>query len=117
MHDNARHGTLSLFATLDTASGNRGREFLNFLREIERSVPSDIDVHLVMARHGRDGASISRRPQALGSIRRSDSSPPSRKSIFVRGVHRSPAELEAAIRDYIEAVSPQPQVPQTDKIP
>ncbi len=56
-HDYTRHGTLSLFAALDTATGkvigrcyprHRGREFLSFLREIERNVPSDLDIHLVM---------------------------------------------------------------------
>ena len=56
-HDYTRHGTLSLFAALDTATGkiigrcyprHRGREFLSFLREIERNVPPDLDVHLIM---------------------------------------------------------------------
>ena len=45
-HDYTRHGTLTLFAALDAATGkvigrcyppHRGREFLSFLREIERS--------------------------------------------------------------------------------
>ena len=44
-HDYTRHGTLTLFAALDAATGtvigrcyprHRGREFLSFLREIER---------------------------------------------------------------------------------
>ena len=44
-HDYTRHGTLSLFAALDAATGkvigrcyprHRGREFPSFLREIER---------------------------------------------------------------------------------
>ena len=56
-HDYTRHGTLSLFAALDVATGkviakcfarHRGREFLKFLREIETNVPLDLDVHLVM---------------------------------------------------------------------
>ena len=56
-HDYTRHGTLSLFAALDVASGkvigtcfarHRAREFLKFLREIESNVPLDLDVHLVM---------------------------------------------------------------------
>ena len=56
-HDYTRHGTLSLFAALDIATGkvigrcyprHRGREFMNFLHQIERNVPRGLDVHLVM---------------------------------------------------------------------
>ena len=56
-HAYTRHGTLTLFAALDAATGaiigrfyprHRGREFLSFLREIERNVPNDLDVHLIM---------------------------------------------------------------------
>ena len=52
-HDYIRHGSLTLFAALDTATGavigrcfprHRGREFLSFLREIERNVPRGLDV-------------------------------------------------------------------------
>ncbi len=52
-----RHGTTSLFAALNVATGNvigklfqrhRSAEFLKFLREIDGSVPKDLDVHLVM---------------------------------------------------------------------
>jgi transposase len=55
--DYTRHGTLSLFAAPDAATGkvigrcyprHRGREFLSFVREIERNIPSDLDVHLIM---------------------------------------------------------------------
>jgi transposase len=56
-HDYKRHGTTSLFAALDIATGavigkcyarHRAREFRKFLDEIEVSVPADLDVHLVM---------------------------------------------------------------------
>jgi transposase len=56
-HDYTRHGTTSLFAALDIATGavigkcyarHRAREFRKFLDEIEAAVPSDLDVHLVM---------------------------------------------------------------------
>ena len=52
-----RHGTTSLFAALDIATGrvigklfqrHRAEEFLKFLKEIEKAVPEDLDVHLVM---------------------------------------------------------------------
>lgn len=56
-HDYKRHGTTSLFAALDVATGkvigqcfprHRAAEFRRFLDEIEANVPKDLDVHLVM---------------------------------------------------------------------
>src|SRR5580692_8275990 len=56
-HDYKRHGTTSLFAALDIATGrvigkcygrHRAKEFRKFLDEIETAVPDDLDVHLVM---------------------------------------------------------------------
>ena len=56
-HDYVRHGTTTLFAALDIATGqvltrckkrHRHQEFLQFLREIETHTPSELDVHLVI---------------------------------------------------------------------
>ena len=56
-HDYVRHGTTTLFAALDIATGrvigqcrkrHRHEEFLAFLRLIDREVPADLDVHLVL---------------------------------------------------------------------
>ena len=56
-HDYVRHGTTTLFAALDIATGkvltqckrrHRHQEFLQFLREIDASVPDELDVHLVI---------------------------------------------------------------------
>ena len=56
-HDYVRHGTTTLFAALDVANGtviadckprHRHQEFLQFLQQIEASVPVDLDVHLVI---------------------------------------------------------------------
>src|SRR5262249_24189638 len=56
-HDYTRHGTTSLFAALNIATGrvigkcygrHRAAEFRKFLDEIEDAVPADLDVHLVM---------------------------------------------------------------------
>lgn len=55
-HDYVRHGTTTLFAALNVASGrvlaqtkrrHRHQEFLQFLRHIEASVPKKLDVHLI----------------------------------------------------------------------
>lgn len=56
-HDYLRHGTTTLFAALDVATGNviaqckkrhRHQEFLQFLRHIDANVPADLDIHLVV---------------------------------------------------------------------
>jgi putative transposase len=56
-HGYVRHGTTTLFAALDVASGqilakckqrHRHQEFLAFLRDIDASVPKKLDVHLIV---------------------------------------------------------------------
>jgi len=56
-HDYVRHGTTTLFAALDVKSGrvigslhkhHRAKEFLGFLRKINREVPDDLEVHLIL---------------------------------------------------------------------
>lgn len=56
-HDYYRHGTTTLFAALDVASGtvitqckhrHRHQEFLAFLGYLDQSVPADLDVHLII---------------------------------------------------------------------
>ena len=56
-HDDIRHGTTTLFAALDVATGemitqcrprHRHQELLGFLRQIERSVPENLDIHRVV---------------------------------------------------------------------
>ena len=60
-HDYERHGTTSLFAALDLATGrvigelhrrHRSQEFLAFLRTIEANVPAKLDVHLILDNYG-----------------------------------------------------------------
>jgi transposase len=56
-HDYTRHGTTSLFAALDVASGrvfrqlhrrHRAQEFGKFLRHLDREVPKELEVHLIL---------------------------------------------------------------------
>ena len=56
-HDYVRHGTTTLFAALDIANGtvitqskprHRHQEFLTFLRHIDKNVPEELDLHLVL---------------------------------------------------------------------
>ena len=60
-HDYYRHGTTSLFAALDIATGkvigrchpqHRPQEFLRFLAQIDGQVPAELDVHLVLDNDG-----------------------------------------------------------------
>src|SRR5467141_998356 len=60
-HDYSRHGTTTLFAALNIATGkvigelhrrHRSQEFLQFLRTIDEAVPNRLDVHLVMDNYG-----------------------------------------------------------------
>ena len=122
--------TLTLFAALDAATKkmigrcyprHRGRGFLSFLREIERNVPPNLDVRLIMDNYAthktpaiqrmsprrRDGVSTSRRPRVPGSIWSSASSPTSPKSISA-AIYRSTADL-AAIKRYVSKPSKSPQ--------
>src|SRR6478735_8334380 len=56
-HDYRRHGTTNLYAALNMASGlvisdltdrHRAQEFIRFLNLINRNVPDDLDVHLII---------------------------------------------------------------------
>lgn len=56
-HDYVRHGTTTLFAALDIANGtvitqskprHRHQEFLTFLRHIDKNVPEELELHLVL---------------------------------------------------------------------
>ncbi len=56
-HDTIRHGTTTLFAALDLATGaviaeckpgHRHQEFLSFLRRIDKEVRTELDVHLLV---------------------------------------------------------------------
>jgi transposase len=56
-HDYVRHGTTTLFAALDVATGeilaqchrrHRHQEFLRFLAHIDTAVPAHLDVHLIV---------------------------------------------------------------------
>jgi len=56
-HDYIRHGTTTLFAALDVATGaviaeckprHRHQEFLSFLRRIDKEVPKELELHLIV---------------------------------------------------------------------
>jgi transposase len=131
-HDYTRHGTLSLFAALDVATGkvigrcyqrHRSREFLKFLRTVDAEVPSDLNVHLVMDNYATHKTQairtwLARRPHWHVHLTPTSASWINQVERFFaeltnkqirRGVHRSTAELEAAIHRYIETENSDPK--------
>ena len=131
-HDYKRHGTTTLFAALDTATGaiigtcmkrHRAREFRTFLDEVERNVPADLDIHVVMDNASSHKTKLIRdwfakRPRWHSHFTPTSSSWLNQVERFFallteqqikRGAHRSTAELEAAIERYIEAHNRDPK--------
>ena len=60
-HDYKRNGTTTLFAALNTLEGtvigtcyprHRNVEFRKFLRQIDASIPSELDIHLILDNYG-----------------------------------------------------------------
>jgi transposase len=131
-HDYMRHGTTSLFAALDIATGNilgkcyrhhRSIEFLDFLKKIDTAVPAEMDIHLVLDNYGTHKTALVRqwlqkRPRYhlhftpthaswLNQVERWFALLTQRQ--IKRGSHRSVTELESAIRDFIAANNQQPK--------
>ncbi len=131
-HDYKRHGTTTLFAAFDLATGHvigelhrrhRSREFLTFLRTIDANVPADLEVHLVMDNYGTHKtpsvkAWLARRPRFhvhftptsaswLNQVERWFALISQRQ--IKRGTHRSTIELERAIREYVSIYNEAPK--------
>jgi transposase len=60
-HDYTRHGTTTLFAAFNILTGkvigsclprHRGKEFVKFLNQLEKDVPADLDVHIILDNYG-----------------------------------------------------------------
>ena len=131
-HDYTRHGTLSLFAALDAATGrvigkcfarHRAREFRAFLNVVEVNVPGDLDVHVIMDNVFAHKTQAIRNWFAKRPRWHTHYTPTSASWISLverffanltdkqirRGAHRSTEELEAAIVTYIDAVNASPK--------
>jgi transposase len=131
-HDYERHGTTSLFAALDLATGrvigelhrrHRSQEFLAFLRTIEANVPAKLDVHLILDNYGTHKtpsvkAWFARHPRFhlhftptsgswLNLVERFFATLSARQ--IKRGTHRSTRELEQAIRAYLNTYNQNPK--------
>jgi transposase len=130
-HDYLRKGTTSLFAALELKSSrvigqlhrrHRSLEFRKFLDLIDAQVPATLDVHLILDNYGTHKSPLIRkwfakRPRFhlhftptygswLNLVERWFAELTNKR--IRRGVFRSVKELEAAIRDYIEAHNEDP---------
>jgi transposase len=124
-HDYKRHGTTTLFAALDVATGkvigecmkrHRHQEWLKFLRLIDRSTPNGLDLHLIADnyathKHPTVKAWLAKHPRFHMHFTPTSASWLNQVERFfglitgdrIRcGVFTSVAELETAIRDYLD---------------
>jgi transposase len=131
-HDYLRHGTTTLFAALDVATGevlgecyarHRAREFLRFLRTIDDNVPDDLDVHLIidnysthktpdvqrwLAKHPRFHVHYTPTYSSwINLVERWFALLSQRK--IKRASHRSTRELERDIRDFLKHTNDHPK--------
>jgi len=131
-HDYQRHGTTSLFAALDTATGkvigtckqrHRSVEFIKFLDLIDAAVPEDLDIHIILDNYATHKTAavhrwLAKRPRYHLHFTPTSSSwlnlverwfAALTEKQLRRGVFRSTRELEAAIMRYLEANNENPQ--------
>lgn len=139
-HDYERHGTTTLFAALVAATNaetdvktgtvigtcmprHRAQEFRRFLDEVERNVPADLDMHVVMDNASSHKTKLIRnwfgkRPNWHVHFTPTSASWINQVERFFallsekqikRGAHRSVAELAAAIHAFIDACNADPK--------
>jgi transposase len=131
-HDYLRHGTTTLFAALEVATGgvigkcfpsHTSTEFVKFLDHVDANVPKEVEVHVVMDNYGTHKTDLVKR-WFLKHPRYHIHFTPTYSSwinqverwfalltqrAIKRGSHRTTRELEKAIRDFIEAHNADPK--------
>lgn len=131
-HDYTRHGTTSLFAALNVATGkvigefhqrHRAVEFRKFLNTVEAAVPSGLDVHVILDNYGTHKTPRIQRWLVRHPRYHVHFTPTGASWINLverwfagltekqlrRGVHRSTKELETAIARYIALANARPR--------
>ena len=131
-HDYKRHGTTSLFAALEVKAGtvigkcmprHRAQDFRRFLDEVERNVPPDLDIHIIMDNYGTHKTQLIRnwfakRPRWHVHFTPTSASWLNQVERFFgllterairRGVFNSVRQLETAINTYIEVTNADPK--------
>lgn len=131
-HDYERHGTTSLFAALNAKTGevigechrrHRSIEFRKFLDTIDKSVPPELEVHLILDNYGTHKTPAIKRwllrhprfhlhfvPVGASWLNLVECwfSVLTEKQIR-RGTHRSTRELESAIKTYLKEANQEPR--------
>jgi transposase len=131
-HDYVRHGTTTLFAALNTATGevigqihrrHRAVEFKKFLTRLDKEVPAELDVHLICDNYGTHKAPIvvawlAAHPRFHMHFTPTYSSWLNEVERWFglltekqlrRGVHKSVVALEKSIRDWVAAWNEDPK--------
>ena len=131
-HDYERHGTTSLFAALDVATGqvvgechrrHRAVEFRAFLDTIEASVPADLEIHVILDNVSTHKTPLIRRWLVSHPRYHLHFTPTSASWLNLverffalltekqvrRGAHRSTVELERAILAYLDIHNENPR--------
>jgi transposase len=131
-HDYKRHGTTTLFAALDVKTGkvigeclprHRAKEFIRFLKRINRVVKKGLDVHLVLDNYGTHKTPEVKEWLAAHPRFHLHFTPTSASWLNLverffaeittkrirRGAFHSVAELERAIREYLECHNADPK--------
>jgi transposase len=131
-HDYARHGVTSLFAAFNIADGtvigelhrrHRAVEFLKFLKKVDKSVPSGLDVHIVCDNYATHKTPevqewLARRPRFHVHFTPTGSSWINQverwfglltEQMIRRGVHKSVQALEADIRKWMDTWNENPR--------
>ncbi len=131
-HDYKRNGTTTLFAAFNVLEGtvlercqarHRHQEFLQFLKQIDRETPAELDLHLIVDnyathKHPRVSAWLARHPRFHFHFIPTSSSwlnlverwfRELTQKRLRRGVFASVAELVAAIQEYVAAHNAHPK--------
>lgn len=131
-HDYMRHGTTTLFAALNVATGevmgqlhrrHRSEEFLKFLRHVNAQVPDDLDVHLIMDNYGTHKTAAVRAWFLRNPRFHAHFTPTSASWLnqverwfstlttqyLRRSTHRSTVALEKAIKEYLSTYNQDPR--------
>ena len=131
-HDYKRHGTTTLFAALNMATGevigktyrkHRHQEVLRFLREVEKTVPEEQEIHIVLDnyathKHEKVLAWIERKKRVFLHFIPTSASWANLVERFFgiltqkqirRGVFTSVPHLEKCLREYLESYNENPR--------
>jgi transposase len=131
-HDYERHGTTSLFAALEMASGkvigechrrHRAVEFRRFLDTVNAAAPADLDVHLILDNYGTHKTPLIQRWLVRHPRYHLHFTPTGSSWINLverwfatlterqlrRSAHRSTQELEGALNRYVETYNQDPR--------